>query len=148
MRLPYYSRPLDDDQIPGRLGRLARGLNRVRAFFQRQAEVAAALAFAAEQGKPVVDVLDTCIAEGLLAPVDILTQGPVTPAKVDSGLPVGDQRDRGVMSERRSYRESMGRNAHNMLVRYGTSVGQRYGTPVAIYEGFTPVTPEEDDKWH
>lgn len=143
MLLSYYGRQLDDGDLSGRLGRVARVLNRAHAFLQRQAEVFAALSLAQEQHADMSYILRRVIDEGLTQPTTILTRGPVDPPEqpYDTGI-----QDRPY--ERRPYHEGTSRTVPrvdrlgNMVARYSTKAGRRYGTPVTVREVFHPVSKE------
>lgn len=155
MRLPYYGQRLDDETLEGRVGAVARALNRTRLFVQRQAEIVAAVVVARRQGDDLVDCIDRLVDEGIWAPVEVITRPAVEPAPPDD--PEVESR----FYKSRDYQARVGRSTDRIMRdaelgitedkttgffrRYGIggqgrpARARRYGLPVVVRETFIPV---------
>lgn len=129
MRISCHGQMLDDATLPGVAGRIARGLNRLSAFFQAQATIAAELA------------LDVVLPEAA-APAQSYVEDDDPPAV--SGLLTSQPKP--PMSARSSrVAEAMPATANNAHARYAEPTrARRYGLPSLVFEAFTPVQRAEE----
>lgn len=77
MSVRFYGFTVDEDHFTGRLGRVVKGLNRVREVVERMTEIAAVLHDADENGEPLAPVVARLHEEGVRRPAPEKTRAPL-----------------------------------------------------------------------